>query len=222
MADYNKHGIVVIALLFAIVLFSLFAGSYFVFGRYSKQNPLNYEPSSATLTNNPTSINSLPTPTPTPTPTSPPITSKPTQKPKSAVTPTLITSPIPSQALTNNPYPSGYYIERFPDTHIIVPKNVGYVARAILRYNGDIVKNQEGFAYNWSVDDTSFTNTNVNKTEESPGICLYGISSPCPEGDLLINPKSPDSNGHSFIRVRITKKSTGEIVAQEVFELTVL
>lgn len=127
---------------------------------------------------------------------------------KSIATPTIkLTTPTP----TKKPYK--YSLEKSTEqiTTKVSQMGSGYAMYALLRdENGNIITNQAGYRYLWSVDDET-----ILKGSSFEG-CTHGIQDPCVQDHYSFSAKKP---GKTTIRVVVDHAS--EQVAATEFPVTV-
>jgi hypothetical protein len=154
---------------------------------------------------NKSDIKNTPTPTLIPTET-PTITLSPTPEPPT--TTTIYFTPTPTT-------PQYKYIlwKTRDEIHLKVNPNVGFAIIAyLLDEKWNVVTNQAGFDYHWSMDDMNFV-----KPQAGPfSGCSRGIQEPCPLDHYQL---VATGSGITLIRVNVTKD--GQVVAATTFPLIV-
>lgn len=146
--------------------------------------------------------------TPTPSPTLMP-TNTPTLTPTSPPQPTIIPfTPTPTK-------PVYKYIlwKTYDEIHIKLNPNVGFaIAAYLLDEKWNVVTNQAGFIYEWSMDDKSL----VRDGAKAFSGCTRGIQEPCPDDHYSF---VATQSGQTLIRVNVKKDN--EVVAATTFPLIV-
>ena len=143
----------------------------------------------------------------------PTITSTSTPPPPTA-TPTIVTPTIPLATPTPTTPVYKYILWKSTDEiRLTVPTQTGYAIAATLRDEKfNIVTNQTGFTYKWSIDDKTL----VKENPASFSGCTQGIQEPCPEDHYSF---AADKVGKTVIRVEVSKN--GKIVATTTFPLII-
>lgn len=135
------------------------------------------------------------------------------------ISPTVITAPTtrPTQIiLTLTPTETKYkYIlwKTNDEIHLKPNTGTGYsIAAYLLDENWEVVTNQDGFKYEWSMDDESL----VKDDPSAFSGCTRGIQPPCPEDHYSF---AAAKAGSTLIRVKVTKD--GQVVASTTFPLII-
>lgn len=181
------------------------------------------------------------TPSPIPTSTSTPQPSpKSTTKPKTSIKPTVKVTPKPTPLSSPSPSPSGspsptskpspvpgvYHLDLKPTSDIqMSTTSQGYIASILLKdSNGDTVYDQSDFSFSASIDNPIATISLLNGDWME---CKYdnikydtsGYNSGlCPNYRLSIDNQKA---GSAKIPVKAIQKSTGKVVAEGTYTLTV-
>lgn len=120
---------------------------------------------------------------------------------------------------------SGYNLEfliGLPTGKIITITNqpmTGYGVAALLKNNqGEVVKDQNDFNYQWTVDNLEIIYITAGKIDYGNGKCAYDINYPCPQNHVSVSGLKP---GKATINLKVSKNSDGVVVAQNSFPVLV-
>jgi signal peptidase I len=145
-----------------------------------------------------------------------------TQVSEKKIAPTVVITQKPSIPLTPSPTVSQYKytLKKSNDsvTTGVHEDNSGYAVYAILHdENGNVVTDQAGYHYEWTVDDPSLLVTDKGVRGGSFDGCTHGIRPPCPNDHFNIH---AEKTGTTTLRVKVANGS-GVILAETSFPLTI-
>ncbi|EKD65169.1 MAG: hypothetical protein ACD_50C00174G0004 [uncultured bacterium] len=99
------------------------------------------------------------------------------------------------------------------EIRLTVPAKTGFSISATLRDEKlNIVTNQSGFVYNWTIDNPTL----LKEKAQSFSGCTQGIQEPCPQDHFTF---AASASGQTVIRVEVSKD--GETVAATTFPLII-
>lgn len=209
--------------LLIVILAAIALGGYFIYQKTSVPT------TNMTPTPSPTTTQLIPSPKASPTSTPKPIVKKvSTPKPTTAATtPSPAPSQSPDSSPTSKPSPiSGvYHLDLKPTSNIETStSSYGYAASILLTdSNGDVVYDQSDISFSASIENPNLAQIQLDYDDGNQLCKIYNIKYQegyhiCPNFRLDIVPKQA---GSTKIPVKATQKSTGKVVAEGTYSLTV-
>lgn len=222
----NQKGLTPILVVVFIAVTVISIGGYLVY----RTKPTSSQP--VTTPSPVSTTQSSPNSTTTPKPKvsiKPVVSTKPTPAAKVTPTPTAVPSPSPSgspsPASKPSPAPGVYQLNLKPTSNIETStSSYGYAASILLTdSNGDVIYDQSDISFSASIDNPNLALIQLDYDDGNQLCKLYNIKYEegyhiCPNFRLDIVPKQA---GSTKIPIKAIQKSTGKIVAEGAYSLTI-